>query len=150
MCPSAFRSRCELSLVELWAKFRHCAGHSGPSLSESQKLVQRDFAEIRETGRAWSAEYPSTQGNESGDNWPAKAFVYNLMLGRDNAIRKAVGDLVDRLFGESAEALVISVPKKPNSPKQKYWCSCMNWVKNEQPATKKMGKINELLASCVF
>jgi hypothetical protein len=37
--------------------------------------------------------------------------VYNLALGLGNAIQKAVGDLVDRLFGESAETPVISLPK---------------------------------------
>lgn len=40
-----------------------------------------------------------------------KAFEYRPVLSREKAIRDALGDLVDRMFGGSAEALVMSLVK---------------------------------------
>jgi BlaI family transcriptional regulator, penicillinase repressor len=40
-----------------------------------------------------------------------KAFEYRAVLTHENAVRSAVGDLVDRLFGGSPEALVMSLVK---------------------------------------
>ena len=38
-----------------------------------------------------------------------RAYVYHPLLTRRRALREAVGDLVDRLFGGSAESLVVSL-----------------------------------------
>ena len=38
-----------------------------------------------------------------------RAYVYHPVLTRRRALREAVGDLVDRLFGGSAESLVVSL-----------------------------------------
>jgi BlaI family penicillinase repressor len=38
-----------------------------------------------------------------------RAYVYHPVLTRRRALRHAVGDLVDRLFGGSAESLVVSL-----------------------------------------
>jgi BlaI family penicillinase repressor len=40
-----------------------------------------------------------------------KAYIYSPVLSRDSAVREAVGDFVDRLFGGSVEALVMSLLK---------------------------------------
>ena len=38
-----------------------------------------------------------------------RAYVYHPVLTRRRALREAVGDMVDRLFGGSAESLVVSL-----------------------------------------
>ena len=38
-----------------------------------------------------------------------RAYVYHPVLTRRRALRQAVGDMVDRLFGGSAESLVVSL-----------------------------------------
>jgi len=38
-----------------------------------------------------------------------RAYVYHTVLTRRRALRHAVGDMVDRLFGGSAESLVVSL-----------------------------------------
>jgi BlaI family penicillinase repressor len=40
-----------------------------------------------------------------------KAYEYRPLLTREKAVREAIGDMVDRLFGGSAEALLMSLVK---------------------------------------
>lgn len=46
-----------------------------------------------------------------GRKLSGKAYIYSPVLSRDRAVREAVGDFVDRLFGGSVEALVMSLLK---------------------------------------
>jgi BlaI family transcriptional regulator, penicillinase repressor len=56
-----------------------------------------------------------------------KAYTYRPVLSRDNAVGEAVRDMVDRLFGGSVEALVMSL------------------LKTKQLESKKLAKLNELV-----
>jgi predicted transcriptional regulator len=40
-----------------------------------------------------------------------KAYEYRPVLSRDKALREAVGDMLDRVFGGSVEALLMSLVK---------------------------------------
>jgi BlaI family transcriptional regulator, penicillinase repressor len=57
-----------------------------------------------------------------------KAYTYSPVLSRDRAVREAVGDMVDRLFGGSIEALV------------------MNLLQSNQLDPEKLAKLNELVS----
>ena len=56
-----------------------------------------------------------------------KAYAYSPILSRESAIKEAVIDVVDRLFGGSAEALVMSL------------------VKTKQLDSKKLAELNEIV-----
>jgi BlaI family transcriptional regulator, penicillinase repressor len=56
-----------------------------------------------------------------------KAFTYTPVVSREHAVREAVGDMVDRLFGGSTEALVMSL------------------LKTKQFESKKLAKLTELV-----
>ncbi len=56
-----------------------------------------------------------------------KAFEYRPVLSRDRALGDAVGDMLDRVFGGSVEALLMSL------------------VKNRQLDAKKLAKLQQLI-----
>jgi predicted transcriptional regulator len=56
-----------------------------------------------------------------------RAFVYRPVLSRQNAITQAVGDILDRFFGGSADSLVL------------------NLVESRQLTPEKLGQIQKLL-----
>jgi predicted transcriptional regulator len=56
-----------------------------------------------------------------------KAYVYRPVLSRERALREAAGDLLDRVFGGSVEALLMSL------------------VKSRQIDAAKLGKLQQLI-----
>ncbi len=56
-----------------------------------------------------------------------RAFIYRPVLSRQNAVSQAVGDILDRFFGGSADSLV------------------MNLVESRQLTPEKLGEIQKLL-----
>jgi BlaI family penicillinase repressor len=56
-----------------------------------------------------------------------KAYEYRPVLSRDKALREAVSDMLDRMFGGSVEALLMSL------------------VKSRQLDAQKLGKIQQLI-----
>jgi BlaI family transcriptional regulator, penicillinase repressor len=58
-----------------------------------------------------------------------KAYEYRPVLSRDKALREAAGDMLDRMFGGSVEALLMSL------------------VKSNQLDADKLAKVQKLMAS---
>jgi len=56
-----------------------------------------------------------------------KAYLYDAVLSRERAASSAVSDLVDRLFGGSVEALVMSL------------------IKTQQLDSKKLSRLNKVI-----